>query len=376
MALGIGLLEVIELAYQAATEPRLWPKVLESVADKVGGQGAIALYLAPSPSRLPVSARIDPAAAQLYFKDFESLNPIQAVTRRAGERRLAEQSVTTDQTWVAKDDLTASPFYAEFLSGFDMHAFLMIRLDVEVDRPTINIVRSRRAGDFDALEIEIGVALQAPLSRAWRLGQRLGAERQIDEGLAGFTERSAAAVILADAQGRIVHANAAAAVLLAGADGLYARPDGLRAATAEASRGLARLLGRAAGADSAPAVSGAMSIPRPSGRRPLALLVSPVGMQSQPQMAGARLALICVVDPEQAISAPQDRLRDLFGLTAAEAKVAAELVAGHEPRVIAERFGVSLNTVRFHLARTMEKTQTTRQSDLVLLIFRTLQGPG
>ncbi len=89
---------------------------------------------------------------------------------------------------------------------------------------------------------------------------------------------------------------------------------------------------------------------------------------------GRRLALIRITDPEQEVRAPHERLRELYGLTSAEARAVAELVAGHEPRAIAERLEISLNTVRVQLARAMAKTGTQRQSELVSLVTRTLGG--
>jgi DNA-binding CsgD family transcriptional regulator len=50
------------------------------------------------------------------------------------------------------------------------------------------------------------------------------------------------------------------------------------------------------------------------------------------------------------------------------------LVTGYEPKRIAQRLQISLNTVRFHLLRAMDKTETSRQSDLVSLIIRVLDG--
>ena len=373
MTVDAGVLDIIELAYQAAVEPQLWPRVLEAVADSVGGQGSIIFYPGSEPLTDVVAARMDPEASRLYFAGFKDINPIQAATSLAA-RRHELQPVTTDQTWLAKDELTGSDFYGHFMHEFDFHAVLMVQLDVEHDRPTFNVLRSRRAEEFDEHEIKVGSALQQPLSRAWRQGQRLAVKRRMNEGLADLAERSVGAVMLVDGRGGILHANGAATVLLAASDGLYARADGLHAATSEASRRLAKLIGQATAAEPGPDRGGALSAPRPSGKRPLAVLVSPVSAERSSPGSSARLALISVVDPERSVIAPVNRLIQLFGLTPGEARVTAELVAGYEPKAIAEHLGVSLNTVRFHLARTMDKTLTSRQSDLVLLIYRTLQG--
>jgi DNA-binding CsgD family transcriptional regulator len=80
--------------------------------------------------------------------------------------------------------------------------------------------------------------------------------------------------------------------------------------------------------------------------------------------------LVCVTDPDAASRLPVRQLAELFGLTAAEGALAADLLAGKEPREIADASGRSINTVRTHLAKLMAKTNVNRQSDLMRLLAR------
>jgi len=75
------------------------------------------------------------------------------------------------------------------------------------------------------------------------------------------------------------------------------------------------------------------------------------------------------------VNVPEARLRELFGLTAAETKVALGLLTGSGPREIAEEIGVSFNTVRTHLARVLAKTGTRRQGELIRVLMRASQDP-
>jgi len=61
-----------------------------------------------------------------------------------------------------------------------------------------------------------------------------------------------------------------------------------------------------------------------------------------------------------------------FRLTGAEARVMAGLLEGLQVSEIAERYGVSGNTVRTQLQRLFEKTNTKRQSDLIRVASNTL----
>jgi DNA-binding CsgD family transcriptional regulator len=62
------------------------------------------------------------------------------------------------------------------------------------------------------------------------------------------------------------------------------------------------------------------------------------------------------------------QLRDVFGLTAAEARVAALVGLGVAPRPAARMLGIGGGTVRNHLKAVMAKTGVNRQPELVALI--------
>jgi DNA-binding CsgD family transcriptional regulator len=75
--------------------------------------------------------------------------------------------------------------------------------------------------------------------------------------------------------------------------------------------------------------------------------------------------LVRVHDPAQRTEVDRELLCGLYGLTPAEARVAALLVEGHAPKQIAQRSGVTLGTVRAQLKAAFVKTGTCRQADLV-----------
>jgi DNA-binding CsgD family transcriptional regulator len=59
-----------------------------------------------------------------------------------------------------------------------------------------------------------------------------------------------------------------------------------------------------------------------------------------------------------------------FGLTRAEGRVVRRLVAGRSLNDIAKELGVGAETVRTHAKRSMQKTDTHRQAELVALVLR------
>ena len=64
------------------------------------------------------------------------------------------------------------------------------------------------------------------------------------------------------------------------------------------------------------------------------------------------------------------RLRELFGLTAAEARFAQLIASGDTVEEVAEKMGIKLTTARSKLAVIFSKTETRRQTKLVALLSR------
>lgn len=65
----------------------------------------------------------------------------------------------------------------------------------------------------------------------------------------------------------------------------------------------------------------------------------------------------------------QGHLMRRFGLTPAEARIAAGLASGLSTTEMARRFGIQPNTVRAHLKRVLFKCGASRQTELVAMLW-------
>jgi len=77
--------------------------------------------------------------------------------------------------------------------------------------------------------------------------------------------------------------------------------------------------------------------------------------------------VILVRDLEENRLPPEMHLREAFGLTRAEAKLAARLAGGEPIDAAAEILGIAKATARSQLKAVFAKTDTRRQSELVAL---------
>jgi DNA-binding CsgD family transcriptional regulator len=183
----------------------------------------------------------------------------------------------------------------------------------------------------------------------------------------GLLELLPVGVILLNPASRVIAANRIGERILAQADGLAVHGRRLCAADPRENEVLQALVRAAAG--DAPSHGQAAPVSRPSGRRPLQLLISPLGTNGDAGRRPPPVALL-VSDPDEPVEIPVERLRRLYGLTLAEARIASRLAAGLRPEALGRELGVQTNTVRMHLKRIFAKTRTGRQSELVALLLR------
>ena len=113
-----------------------------------------------------------------------------------------------------------------------------------------------------------------------------------------------------------------------------------------------------------------MALLSADGRAPLSVTIAPLHADRWPMFNGGPSVLASVTDLGVDLDVSEARMRDLFALTAAEARVARGLLRGERPRQVAEASGVSVSTVRSQLASIFGKTGAADQADLSRLLMR------
>jgi FixJ family two-component response regulator len=214
-------------------------------------------------------------------------------------------------------------------------------------------------GDIGRLDESVARALRryrrSSVARA--LGVDLEAADQISTPL---LDSLCFGLVVLDADSRLTLLNRRARSLLDQADGLsIGRDRRLRASTTTGRLALTGLQGEG---------RGPIQITRPSGLPPLHLFATPLNHADTKAGDGAYLALF-ISDPAERLKPDEDLLLRLYGLTEAEAHVAAALAQGRSAEEIAEEYGITINTARTHIKRIFSKTSTRRQGQLVSLLL-------
>ncbi|MBS0474222.1 MAG: helix-turn-helix transcriptional regulator [Proteobacteria bacterium] len=169
------------------------------------------------------------------------------------------------------------------------------------------------------------------------------------------------ALIVLDRNRRIVSSNALADRILAEDEGLRRRSEELVASDQTQQRLIGDLLaGRAP-----PTPLPRFRIDRPQHGD---LVVTARALDLSAIHSGAGALALFIARPGPEASADPQALRDLLGLTAAEARLAAMLAHGHTLVEAARRLGIAHNTAKVQLRAVFAKTGVHRQSQLVALL--------
>ena len=114
---------------------------------------------------------------------------------------------------------------------------------------------------------------------------------------------------------------------------------------------------------------GVVRVPRPDGKAAYVLIVAPLFLNEGLDGGRRRRGTLFVIhDPLYRQPPPSQLIAQLFGLPPGSATMLAALAAGEELKDYAERAGISMNTVRFHLKTAYARAGVHRQSDLIRLI--------
>lgn len=339
---------LVGMVYDAVCDGSRWSEVVKGVAAETGG-GAAALFLSGE-NRLVVATAaggVIEGPADRYVPAMLAATPIGLNLVAELFRRYRDLPMAAEWSAIPAGD-EACAYRVE-----GQPAEFLLAAALPEGRPGDNL------GE-----------LATHLRRALDIGRRLSTAQQLGRMAADIYSRLPFGVLHTDEKGKLLYANAVAEDILRRQDGLLL--DRMRTLRANSSGDTMRLHSAIFDlSQDKPSHDGhAVQIARRQGARPLSLLLlgSP-GLSGSPALGIAML----VQDPDASPPVCEKTLAQLYQLTDAEARLVKALVNGQRLEEAAEAFGVTRNTVRTQLAKILQKTHTSRQTDLVRLV---LLGPA
>ena len=346
---------------EAAFAPDRWPAALQSVTEAVGALGVGSLLLN---KRTGDVERMSLAGLNLDVKDYIDYygvrDPYRPVLQAAPSGNWVQLSKCLPETVLRRDE-----WYNGYILKGGIRDIIGTRL---FDSPSCTILLSAHWGiyqeSFTATAIAWLRELTDPLSNAARLHAELRELGWKSAAALRALDQVAAGVIVTDAKGRVVEMNRAAENVLRREDGLLVRQGRLCAQRIFDHEKLARAIAVAANANTAAAVA-RMLAGRRGGRVGYILTVAPLGVELA--VYERPLAMILFADPDA--RTPSEReLAEFFGLSRAESRLTAALLAGKKLREVAADSGVQITTVRTQLSSVLRKVGVSRQTELIRVL--------
>lgn len=359
-ATAADIADLTHAFYEAAFDDRLWADAATALKRVLNASGcAIGLIADRSDAFVMLYGDCDP-----YYENL-ALGPLLPNPYLPAMARAPAGTVISQHELMSTAAFERSAFFNEWLLPQDDQGTMVIKT-VQHGRQYgfVTVNRGRGQPAIDEADVALAQRISPILTRISDLRRRIGALRLGDE--ASAYDRLDIGVAVADEHGRLLHANEAA-------EAIFADPlSGLSVAGGklDAGRQSAVLRRVIAGAMQPPdgrlGLGGNVNI---GGAGGLALTVSPMrdgGLYGLP-IGRAAMIFIQKLQPRLGIGA-EATMRELFGLTGKEARVAANLTAGLSVAEIAAEMGISVVTARSHLANLFRKTETRQQSQLVSLL--------
>ena len=367
------LADAVGAIYATAMAPDLWPQALEKVAAVFGDMGANLFYIRDDGS-FGIVVTPSMQAIQTGYDSGWWKEDIR--TQRAIEYGYAAGvEAITDRHIASEAEVADHPFYSQFLRPHGAGWFAGVAINPDPGLVLALTVHRSMAEKppFSDNELAVMTRLGRFAENALRLSSRLLTAEVTNLAFGDVLDRLDVGVFVLDESGKALVVNPAGQEALG--KGLTIRDGRLAAAFEPENAALESAIGLVINAD--PARPGPIAPPvvlRGDGSADYAVAyVLPVSATYDHPFAKALLdARAIVVVRRSTTDDPVEPalVRDLLNVTLGEARVAALIGAGLQPREAAAKLGIAEETARTVLKRVFAKTGVSRQADLAALLSR------
>jgi DNA-binding CsgD family transcriptional regulator/PAS domain-containing protein len=358
---------LIASIYDCALDPSLWEKALADIGARLDCQVSV-LYLTDVRRDRFLMYRtvgIEPYWLEQQAKYMPEVYAILA-------RDLASWPSFDEPHLVSRHTpptlLETSPYFREWLRPqglVDIMTYFLLHTSSRL--AGFAVARHESRGIITKREIDLASLLLPHVRRAVTISNVLDAGTIERSRLAEALDALRCAVLLTDERGVILHANSTADAMLR--DGSLIRSAGgvLRATAAAAAAELRAAIGLAAHDEAEIGKTGlAIRLTEPEMSPVFAHVLPLKGGELRASLQPAAVAAVFISAPADALDGAE-AMSAAFGLTGAETRVLAGLLAGHTLAETAATLAIAVSTATTHLGNIFSKTGANRQSELMRL---------
>jgi DNA-binding CsgD family transcriptional regulator/PAS domain-containing protein len=364
MADPAALSNLVSAIYDASLDPDLWQQIVERTSRFVGGFSAcisIQDDAAAPPSIYTFGDIPDQLYGRLYWETYRRLDPRDWSLLTVG-------AVRGNAMFLPLPEFRQTRFYREWMQPQGIGDNPICVLDrTDAGSASFGVFVTASQGDENEQAFERMRLITPHLRRAVLITRSMQLRKAEATALADTLDGIAAAVILLDRDGCVVHANASGRRLLVRRSPLNAVKGKILANSAEDQRRLNQCL---AAATESSADAGETFAVKGSENERYLVHVLPLTSSAR-KGVGNMFRAVAAMFVHEVKPPPTSRawlIAEQYKLTPAEVRVLLAIAECGGVKETAEALGVAQTTVKTHLQRVFSKTDCSRQAELVKLV--------
>jgi len=362
------VLGLVSMAYDAALDERKWPPFLDAFARAVGGCSSMlrSADVQAGKAEFVASVGYDPAWQSAYCKHFVKQDYL---TLALNQFKLGEVK-SGDQVF-SQSEQRKTEFYNDYFIPQDKVHALGSLLAKDGNQTLIFAAqRGKRAGAFGENEAHLMGVLAPHVTRAVQVHRKISSVTAEKNWALGALDHLRMGVILTNSSGTPLFVNRAAEQMLTPSQGIGIYHNRLVLNTTLQSARLHKLIADAAQGTPGTTTGGDMRIAMSQPGEFLHCMVTPIslGLSARLNISFASGCAAVFLSNPGGLQLPPKRLAVLYGLSPAEARLAAKLAALRSMEQAADDLCVTINTVRSQLKSVFAKTGAQSQPELLMLL--------
>lgn len=362
--------ELLDKLYQAATDNERWTAFLNSLVSACGSRSARLLVMDRQAQTVLSSTKvnIDDCEHQAYVDYYVNRCPWRPELQTKPPGRFYNTAYDVSCT---QEEFYRTEFYNDWARHLDIAHGLSGAIYTD-SRYTVQLLiqRTRGQGFFEPRLANMVNQLLAPhIRQALHLSRTNFLQQELHLNAMAAAERSFMPFLLVDERSHALYQSPLAQRLIERWPGLSIERGRLHLAH-PAHRARLRLALKMA-SDGTAVTQQALVLTPEGCQTPIRLLVSPLlpGTPGDALWPDSRVLAVYLQDPTLHLDVDRELVAQLFGLTDAEARAAAGVSLGLDPKELAEQHQVSLHTVRTQLKSAMQKMGVRRQAELATRVI-------
>jgi len=344
---------------EIVVDPANWVGIMEDICAGVGAVGSALLQGDVRTPDVPRTPGVDDVF-NFYFKQGWHQRDLRA---RGIPLLLRGRKVFTDEDITTPEEMRREPYYNDCVFRVGLRGFAAVGFYAQSSLWALAIQRTFSEGPFERSDLQALAGLANHLTSAATLSATVGksALSAATDAL-GLIHQGA---LILDRSGTVIRTNQAAEALFD--DDIRVRDRRLYIRDKLAASMLGAIIDLMRVCTDLPPVE-PITIRRRA-KKPVIVRMLPVPDAARSPFLGAR-AVVIFSSLARRPPLSSSLLTDLFGLSPAEARLAAIIAGGIDLRTAAEDLGVKRDTARNQLKAVFAKTGAHRQSELVDLLAK------